>query len=222
MATTTQPEFQMPGDWSLADLHQRLGGIPLERIRLNPPAGMATEEDVLRIHDHEDRLFELIDGTLVEKAMGWYESLLAGLILTELNNFLRRNKLGKAFGADAAMRILSSQVRIPDVGFISWDRFPKGPLPRRPITRLVPDLAVEVLSETNTPAEMDRKLQDYFAAGVRLVWYIDPATRSATVYTDASQGEHIPEDGLLDGGPVLPGFSLSLRGLFAEADEQGA
>ena len=59
----------MPSDWSLADLMHHLGDVPLERIRLNPPPGYATEEDVLRIEASEDRLYELEDGVLVEKPM---------------------------------------------------------------------------------------------------------------------------------------------------------
>jgi Uma2 family endonuclease len=82
-----------------------------------------------------------------------------------------------------------------------------------------PDLAVEVLSEGNTPAEMNRKLGEYFAGGVRLVWLIDPDTQTALAYTSPDKSNFIGADGALDGGDVLPGFGLPLRDLFAESAE---
>lgn len=223
MSTTLHPKLppsRLPRSWTLADLRKRLWGIPLERIRLVPPPGYATEEDVLETEAHEDRLCELEDGILVEKPMGWYESILAGIILTELRIYLRTHDLGQALGADGSLSILPDKVKIPDLSFISWERFPKAKLPRRPIPKLVPDFAVEVLSESNTPAEMDDKLEKYFAAGVRLVWYIDPDRRSARMYTGPGAVTAIDERGVLDGGGVLPGFRLSLGGLFDEADRQ--
>ncbi|MBI1902596.1 MAG: Uma2 family endonuclease [Planctomycetia bacterium] len=219
-ARTFRTQVKMPQSWTLADLQARLGGIPAERILLNPPPGCATEDDVQEMADHHDRLCELVDGTLVEKAMGHYESLVTILLAADLVAFVRKRKLGKIYGADAAMRILPHQVRMPDISFFSWKRWPKQKLPRRPIPAIVPDLAVEVISETNTRAEIRRKLREYFQAGVRLVWSIDPGTRTARAYTSASKGKEIADDGVLDGGAVLPGFRLSLKKLFAEADEQ--
>ncbi len=66
-----------PTDWTVADMQQQLGGIPLARIRMVPPPGTATEEDVLAVHARTGRLCELVDGTLVEKVMGYRESRLA-------------------------------------------------------------------------------------------------------------------------------------------------
>ena len=83
-----------------------------------------------------------------------------------------------------------------------------------------PDLAVEVLSESNTAEEMARKLREYFAAGVRLVWMIDPRDRTATVFTGPELSRMLDETHTLDGGDVLPGFQLPLRDLFAELDLQ--
>ncbi len=219
--TRLTPQFAIPRDWRLADLQQRLGDIPAERIRLNPPPGYATEEDVLRIEAEEGVLCELEEGILVEKPMGWYESCIAATIVIGIGIFLKTHELGQVLTADGSLKILPGIVKIPDVSFISWSRFPKEKLPRRPIPALIPDLVVEVLSETNTRKEMDAKLVRYFESGVRLVWYIDPATRSATVYNAADQGVEIPPTGQLDGGEVLPGFTLSLMSLFEQADRQG-
>lgn len=216
--TSTIP---FPSQWSVADLQTHLGDVPADRIRLVPPPGYATEEDLLRIATQEDRLYELENGVLVEKPMGWYESILAGLILTEINLYLREHDLGKASGADGPFRILPGIVKLPDVSFIGWSRWPKMPLPRGRTPSLVPHLAVEVLSESNTPREMENKLQRYFEAGVELVWYVDPETRSARVFTSPAEVTAIDENGVLDGGAVLPGFQLSLRQLFEQADRPG-
>ena len=77
---TVHLQAQFPVNWSIADLQAHLGDIPAERIRMFPPPGYATEADVLEIEDREDRLCELEDGILVEKPMGWYESILAVLV----------------------------------------------------------------------------------------------------------------------------------------------
>jgi Uma2 family endonuclease len=210
-----------PNDWSLADLQEHLGGIPAQRIRLVPAPGCATEQDLVEIADREDRLYELEDGVLVEKPMGWHEAILATWISSKIAVYLETNDLGQVLGADGPLKILPGIVKLPDVSFIGWHRFPKQRLGRRPIPTLVPDLVVEVLSETNTQAEMDRKLKQYFEAGVTLVWYIDPGSRSARVYASLTEVTDLDQDGLLEGGPVLPGFQLSLRELFARADRQG-
>jgi Uma2 family endonuclease len=203
---------------TLADLLEELGNVPPNRILLTPPPGMATEQDVLDVERRTGRPPELIDGVLVEKTMGYTESAIAAALIIHLGDFLRPNKLGIVTGEAGTLRLLPGQVRIPDVCFISRDRFPGGRLPDDPIPSLVPDLAVEILSAGNTPGEMARKLRDYFAAGVRLVWYIDPRTRTATVYTVANEGETLTETGVLDGRDVLPGFQLPLCKLFADLE----
>ncbi len=210
----------IPPGRNLADLQHLLGDIPPERIRIHPPLGCATEEDVLRIEAEEGVFCELEYGVLVEKPMGWYESLLASLIIGKLLNYLETHDLGQVLGESGSLKILPGVVKIPDVSFISWSRFPKDKLPRRPIPALIPDLAIEILSETNTRSEMDAKLRRYFESGVQLVWYIDPATRSATSYTGVDQSREIKPDGNLDGDQILPGLKISLDQLFRQADRQ--
>lgn len=146
--------------------------------------------------------------------MAYYESHLALRIGASLDNFNEDCDLGVVAGADGMMRLAKGLVRIPDVSFVSWERFPHRTIPRTPIPSLVPDLAVEVLSESNTPREMARKLDEYFSLGVRLVWIVDPETESVEVYTSRDQCTKVERTGTLDGGDVLPGFKLSLRKLF--------
>jgi Uma2 family endonuclease len=201
---------------NLAEVVQRLGNVPLERICFSPPPGTATERDLRAAMRRSDRLYELVDGTLVEKTMGLTESMLALRVARRIGNFAEENDLGIPSGADGTVRLLKGLVRMPDVGFFCWDKLPGRLLPSQPIPDLAPDLAVEVLSEGNTPAEMERKLREYFLAGVRLVWIIDPAKRQADVYTTPDAPATIlDESQALDGGDVLPGFTLPLAELFA-------
>jgi Uma2 family endonuclease len=203
-------------DWTVADLLEHFGPILFTRIRHHPAPGTATERDVVEIEAREGRLYELVDGVLVEKAMGFTESLLAGWILTSINLFLSGKNLGIATGADGMLRLTSGLVRIPDVSFISWNRLPGRRIPDEPLPALAPDLAVEVLSINNTRQEMERKLVEYFEAGVLLVWYVDPRKQTVRVYTSPDESKLVRGKQILDGGAVLPGFSLPLAELFKE------
>jgi Uma2 family endonuclease len=206
---------------TLADLLDRLGGVPLNRIRIHPSLGGATVQDVIDIQRQEGKLCELVDGVLLEKVMGYTESRLAVFLAGLLNAFVIPRNLGLVTGPDGTVQLMANLVRIPDVAFTSWDRLPGRKCPTAPVPRLAPDLAVEVLSRSNTPGEMAVKRQDYFTAGVELVWEIDPDARTVAVYTSATDVTILTETGTLDGGSVLPGFALPLQNLFAELDRHG-
>jgi Uma2 family endonuclease len=201
--------------WTLSDVLERFGDVPPQRIRLDPAPGKAREKDVLRIMAHEGRLYELVDGVLVEKTMGMRESALACEIIQLLGSFAKAADLGFVAGTDCTLRLLPGQIRLPDVAFFSWERLPDRFYPDEPMPDLAPDLAVEVLSKDNTKAEMQRKLKEYFLAGTRLVWYVDPKKQTVRVFTAPDQSTLVGYEETLDGGSVLPGFSLPLRQLFA-------
>ncbi len=207
-----------PPDGTVADLLDQLGGIPPERVRMMPYPGTATEKDVIDMDDRGGPLCELVDGTLVEKTMGLYESWVAMQIVHLISSYLQTHNIGIVTGPDGFYKLFPKIVRGPDVTFIRYERLPGGRVPRDPIPTLAPTLPIEVLSSSNTKREMERKLREYFDAGAELVWYIDPETQSAVVYTSADQKTEIPADGVLGGGAVLPGFELSLRQLFCEPE----
>jgi Uma2 family endonuclease len=200
--------------WTVADLHRRFGPIPFERIRQNPPPGAGTVDDVVRLNDHEDRLYELVDGILVEKTVGLEESVIAMKIGRLLGNFVDPRGLGLVAGEAGTIQLDVNLVRIPDVSFISWDRVPGGEVPKEPVPLLVPNLAVEVISRTNTPKEMAEKLEEYFEKGVRLVWYVRPRSRVVDVYTSPNRFTRLTASMQLDGADVLPGFSIQVGKLF--------
>jgi Uma2 family endonuclease len=200
--------------WTVADLHRKFGPIPFERIRQDPPPGCGTVADVDRFNNHEDRLYELVDGILVRKTVGFEESWLAMWIGSLISKFVYSEGFGFVAGADGTIQLDVDLVRIPDVAFFSWDKLPGGELPDEPIPLLVPDLAVEVISKSNTRKEMEDKLKEYFEKGVRLVWYVRPRQRVVDVYTTPDHFTRLTASMRLDGGDVLPGFSVRVGDLF--------
>ena len=133
---------------------------------------------------------------------------------TFLNNFVEPRGLGMVAGEDGTIQLDINLVRIPDVAFFSLERLPGGEVPEEPIPLLVPDLAVEVISRSNTRKEMDEKLEEYFEKGVRLVWYVRPRSRVVDVYTTPDHFTRLTASMRLDGGDVLPGFSVQVGELF--------
>lgn len=208
-----------PKDATVDDMLKNLGDISPRRVRMNPPPGTATERDVLRILDHENRLCELVDGTLVEKPMGVLASCLAGDIHWALKSFVEEGDLGILTVPDGTLRLMPGLVRMPDVAFISWKQLPSRKYPNEPIASLIPELAVEVLSESNTRGEMERKLKEYFLAGTQLAWIVDPTQRTVDVHTAPDRFTRLKESETLDGGTLLPGFLLPLERLFARVEK---
>src|SRR6185437_4386432 len=188
----------------------------------DPPPGTATEKDVLAVEQRESKICELIDGVLVEKAVGFAESVLAVELANLLYPFLIEHDLGILTGAAGPFRLRRGLVRIPDVSFISWNQLPNHKVPMKPIPNLYPELAVEVLRRKNTKAEIDRKLHEYFQSGTRFAWVVDPRKRCVSVYTAPDQSYLLKEDQSLDGGDVLPGLNVPLREVFAQLAEEPA
>lgn len=191
-------------------------GVPPKRIRLQPPPGQATEVDVVRARP----LCELIDGVLVEKAMGFWESRLAVLLGYYIETYLDDNDIGFTLGEGGMQRVAFGQVRLPDLSFYLWSRFPNRELTTAQILDKVADLAVEVLSPSNTEEEMKRKRREFFAGGAKLFWIVDPDERTVEVFTALEQATLFTEADTLDGGDVLPGFKLSIREWFARAGKR--
>ncbi len=109
---------------------------------------------------------------------------------------------------------MNKLVGVPDVAFVRWEKFPQGKVATEPIPSLTPDLAVEILSVSNTAGEIRRKLKEYFLAGTSVVWLVDPIKRTVRVYTAPDASETLEATDTLKGGSLLLGFSLPLRQLF--------
>jgi len=200
---------------TLAELLHELGDIPAHRVRLYPYPGTATEADATRINETE-HLCELVDGTIVELAVGLPQGYFGSLLAFFLNGFVIPRRLGIVVQPDAMFRMLPGNLREPDVSFTRKTRLP-SPLPQ--IGGWCPDLCVEVLSPDNTHAEMNRKRNGYFRSGCWLVWEVDVGARIVDVYTEPGKFTRLSEADTLDGGSVLPGFTLLLAELFKTFDE---
>lgn len=200
---------------TLEDLLNDLGGIGPSRVRLAAPVGGADEDSLLA---PSGRYCELVNGTLVEKAMGFFETYLATVLVQLIQRWSDYSQIGFVVAEGALTRLSDGLVRIPDVSFYRWDRIGSRTVPRDPICSLTPNLAVEIVSRSNTRAEMERKRQEYFEAGVELVWIVYPTTKTAEVWSTPRDCHIAGIDDALSGENVLPGFSLSMREWFESAD----
>jgi Uma2 family endonuclease len=196
---------------TVADLVQSLGDIAPERIRMIPTPGTATEDDLL-----QDRGCELIDGVLVEKAMGFFEGRLGSILLHLIETWLESHDIGFCNGEGAYTRMSEGNVRVPDVSFFRWEKV-EGKVPRDPVCDVAPNLAVEVLSRTNTKAEIDKKREQLFGSGVELMWVVDPIKETVEVWSSVRDCHIAGINDVLDGGQVLPGFEVSIKDWFERA-----
>ena len=159
-----------------------------------------------------------------ERRRGAYEDVHATTLACLIADAIRGRRLGWVSAGAGLLHLSNACTRGADVTFIGAHQVPGGVFPG-PTTggpaypHLYPDLAVEVLSPSNTPAEMRRKRQDFFDAGTTLVWQIDPAAGTAEIYTRPEEPDAtIPADGALDGGAVLPGVSIPLADVLAAVE----
>jgi Uma2 family endonuclease len=171
--------------------------------------------------DRDDRLYEVVDGEIVEKTMGAREYWIANVLGGYLIPFVRDRQLGRAmieyvFRINAATNLQ----RRPDAAFVTSARWPLNrSLPDVPVWDMVPDLAVEVVSPSNSASEVQRKIHEYFGAGVVQVWVVYPEQRQIYQYASPTQIQVITAQQELDGGELLPGFRLPLRSLFEDDPE---
>ncbi|MBA3314984.1 MAG: Uma2 family endonuclease [Planctomycetaceae bacterium] len=200
-------------EWTVADLAERFGSLPASRIRTDVPPGTATEDDLERV----GALCELIDGVLVEKAVSDDSSIVGGILLRLLGNFVAERRLGWVHASDGFFW-LASNLRAPDVSFTRKEQRPGGLL-RKGHSDVAPVLVAEVLSPGNTADEMARKRREFFARGTQLFWIVDPLARTIDVYTRPEKPDAVlRDDDTLTGAPVLPDFTLSVRELFDAAE----
>jgi Uma2 family endonuclease len=166
-----------------------------------------------------DALYEIVDGERREiPRLGALAATVATLLATHLNVFALPRKLGFAV-VEAMFQLQAGRPqRRPDVAFVAMDRWRASHPPADndpPAWDVVPAVAVEVISPTNTADDIEKKLQDYFAAGVGLVWVVYPVLQRVYVYTSLTDIRIVTATDALDGGTVLPGFRLPLGDLFA-------
>jgi Uma2 family endonuclease len=166
-----------------------------------------------------DLLYEVVDGRILELLpMGAYESDIANFLAQLLDEHARKFRFGRAF-VELLFRIDVARdlKRRPDVAFVSATRWPYGKrVPRGEAWDMIPNLAIEVVSKSNTGEEILAKLEDYFQTGTELVWFVYPSARQVYVYTSATDVRILAHSADLDGGDVIPGFHLAVNRLFED------
>ena len=169
-----------------------------------------------------DVFYEVIDGAEVAKPfMGAFGYLIAGILNLELGIHVKQHGLGRVV-PEALFRLNPAEKRMrrPDVAFVSHERWARD----RKVTsangwEVVPDLAVEVVSPTDSAVELIAKVREYQAAGVAQVWVIYSNVREVHIFGDGLQIRVIGPTEAIDGGDLLPGFRLSLAELFRDGEE---
>jgi Uma2 family endonuclease len=181
-----------------------------------------TPEDLLTMPDGDN--YELVDGNLVERSVGALASYVAGKIYKSVDSYCEANRRGWVFPEGTSYQCFldaPGKVRRPDTSFIRLGRFPDEELPTGHI-RLVPDLEVEVVSPNDLAYEVDMKVQEFLAAGVRLVWVVNPATRRVRVYRADGSVAEVGEADDITGEDVLPGFRCRVGDWFRLPTAAGA
>jgi Uma2 family endonuclease len=167
-------------------------------------------ERFILLPENEDRRFEYIEGEVVEVVSNSYSSRIAARILGRMLVYVERQKLGYITGADGGYEVGANRL-MPDVGFVSKQRQPEPTY--ETFNPLAPDLAVEVLSPTDRPRKIYNKIKLYLEFGT-VVWLVDPEEKEIDVFIPGQAEKTLRIGDTLDGGSVLPGFSLPLADIF--------
>lgn len=179
---------------------------------------LMSAEELLNLPEHPDVRYELSNGKLIEVAGTTIpHGLIVALALWLIDGYARERDLGVtlADGVAYLLRRNPDTVRIPNLSFIAWERVPATGFPEEGYWAGVPDLALEVVSPTDRAEEIHNKVQEYLEAGVVLVWVLWPRRKMVTVHAPGIDGRELRAEEVLDGGRVLPGFTIRVAELFA-------
>lgn len=173
-----------------------------------------TEEQLMALPDIGHK-YELIEGRLAAATAGAYHADLGTRIGAAVMGFALHGRLGWVLAANTGFWMRSGNLRCPDVSVVLRSRFPGQKRITMKFVQGAPDLAVEIVSPSDTMDAMHDRVVEYFDNGTRLAWVIDPAAETALVYRDdARPSGLITVDGVLNGDPILPGFTYAMRDLF--------
>ncbi|MEM7812450.1 MAG: Uma2 family endonuclease [Planctomycetota bacterium] len=174
-----------------------------------------TAGDILELESRGES-YELVGGRLLETGMSQESNWVGFRIAHLIQVLLDRERLGWIFTADHPFDLFGdgSSIRKPDVAFLSNARLPEGPGDTG-ITTAVPDLAVEVVSPNDRVSDLKVKLEEYFSAGISLVWVVHPEVRQILVHIGGNRTPVVlTETDTLTGGDVLPGFAVPVADIF--------
>lgn len=173
-----------------------------------------TAEDLWHM-PHDGYRYELVKGELIRMSpTGGEHGDIAGELTVHLRTYVKPRQLGKVLvDSGFCLECCPDTVRGPDIAFVSAAHIPPGGLPKGFISG-APDLAIEIVSPNETAAEIQAKVQDYLTHGTRLVWVIEPGTRTALVYRSDGSARLLRAEDTLEGEDVVPGFAVKVAELF--------
>ncbi|MHC5540767.1 Uma2 family endonuclease [Singulisphaera rosea] len=179
------------------------------------PKAHVTPEDLLAMPDGKH--YELVEGHILERNVSALSSIVTARLTSRLDQFCEAHQLGWIIGSECGYRCFPEEpgkMRRADVSFVRLDRLPEAQLSEGYL-HLAPDLAAEVVSPNDLLYEVDRKIDDYLAAGVRLIWVVNPEQRTVRVQRNGNALlSLLRENDELDGEDVLPGFRCRVGDLF--------
>ena len=177
-----------------------------------------TDEEFMALSKDGHR-YELVNGELVDRgSSGMEHSYIACILGAFLATFVRQHKLGIVCDSSTAFTLKNGNKRSPDVSFVSKERLKGLKRPPRGFFQGSPDLAVEILSPSNTVEEIHDKIVAYFDNDTRLVWVIHPDEKYVLVYHSPEPDHFLRSQNMLEGEAIIPGFSMSVAELFEEWD----
>ena len=175
-----------------------------------------TDQDLEEISRDDAHRYELIRGRLfVGEPSNHVHGYVASKIGWRLASYVRPLNLGRVYAAETGFRLSKDTVRAPDAAFVATGRLTLE-VPRRGYFPGPPDLAVEIVSPSETFSEVEGKAVDWLDAGVRMVIVVDPERETATIYRPSREAVMLRDDDVIDGGDVVPGWRLPLRELFED------
>ena len=176
---------------------------------------LITADQFFQLYRHKDEHFELVKGEVLELAMhGAVHGAISANIASVLGSFVHRTSLGRVVaGTGFRLESQPDTVRGPDVAFVTKERMPEEGLPRAFFIG-APDLAVEIVSPSDTAAELKSRVSDYLRNGTRRVWVVHPDSRSVVVYLAEGTWRMYSEDDTVEDEELLPGFSLPVPEIF--------
>jgi len=178
------------------------------------PGAKATVEDM--IHAPRDGFkYELIGGEIKMAPAGMYHELIAGELFYRLKIHVSQSRAGQLYTSSVGYRLTSGDVLSPDVSFVRFETLPGGKTPEG-FGKFAPDLAVEIVSPSDSLFDVEAKADLFLQHGTRLVWVINPRSRRATIFRPGQRVQVIQDDEALDGADVLPGFSVVLGDVLGE------
>lgn len=172
-----------------------------------------TDDELMQLPD-DGRKYELVDGELVVSPAGGRHGRTVVKLTVRLGSFVAEHGLGEVFDSSTGYRLPGGNLRSPDLSFVAAARLAESGVPKG-FLHIPPDLAVEVLSPDDRPRPVMDKVGEYIAAGVRLVWVIDPERETAAAYRSLTEVREIGRAEALQGEDVVPGFLCPLSALFA-------